>query len=312
MLSSRPFAIHDEYGTTKTSKTPGRALKGRAGLQENVLLNGAMTTYPGEKRANSKTPLRKENESKCHITEDLRWDTNKLQGIILKDAPASTKATTVLPSRPLIDKTPAPNRQNSHILFTPLPNHGKISKSLLPALIDEAETTTPVQPPSSSRKKLRVPRSSSSNKAFETPVTTGDHWNVSDISIEVGESTLDNVEENAIDEPDYSDPEYMPPKVKGENTTLSLSLGLQIDNWSELPFEMPFELPDYTEVGKSLSASARSYPVGGSPTFQEPDTDEILKGCGWPLQVQLVYNTAELSGELVSPSFLWLLTNISR
>ena len=68
MLSSRSFAIHDEYASSShfkqlASKTPGRALKGRAGLQENVLMNGALTTNPVEKKVNLKTPFRKGNES---------------------------------------------------------------------------------------------------------------------------------------------------------------------------------------------------------------------------------------------------------
>ena len=116
----------------------------------------------------------------------------------------------------MIDKTPAPNRVQPHTLLTPLPNAGKLSKALLPSLIDEGEIQSPVQPPSSSRKKLRVPRFSNSKQVFETPITAGDHWNVSDISIEVSSSNLDDVEEST-DEPDYSDLEYMPPKMKGEN-----------------------------------------------------------------------------------------------
>lgn len=117
-------------------------------------------------------------------------------------------------SRPLADKTPFPNRQNSITLVTPHPGGGKIAKLPLIAL-DEAQQHTPLLPPSSTRKKQRVPRSAS--KSFETPVTRGDHWNVSDLSIEVGGSSLEEVHE---DGPDYSEPEYMPPTAISKRITL--------------------------------------------------------------------------------------------
>lgn len=130
--------------------------------------------------------------------------------MILQDAPASSKTATA--TRPLGDKTPLVNRQNIS-LFTPGPRNGKNSKLVLPPLKDEDEVGSPGQPPSSSRKKMRAPRTS---KTFETPVTKGDHWNVSDVSIDVGTSNIDEVGEVDPNEPDYSDPEYMPPKAIGE------------------------------------------------------------------------------------------------
>ena len=83
----------------------------------------------------------------------------------------------------------------------------------LPTLADELENGTPARPPSSSRKSLRAPRSSIKN--YQTPDTKGDHWNVSDISVNIGETSMEKVNEEDVDEPDYSDPEYMPPKPAG-------------------------------------------------------------------------------------------------
>ncbi|KAI5121558.1 hypothetical protein M0805_000739 [Coniferiporia weirii] len=249
MLSSRPASLlHDEldvsmYSRHTASKTPGRALKGRAGLQENVFQHGSMTTNPNEKRANLKTPFRQESSK-----------------MILQDGPAPSK-TMALSTRLLVDKTPLPNRQNLS-LFTPLPRNGKTAKFALPALLDENESGTPVQPPSSSRKKLRVPRSAS--KSFETPNTKGDHWNVSDVSIDLGGTSLDEVDEVDANEPDYSEPEYMPPKP------------------IEPAYEPAFELPDYKNVGQTLLTFAHSYPVGDTPSYMyEVDSEDLLKGCGW-------------------------------
>ena len=42
-------------------------------------------------------------------------------------------------------------------------------------------------------------------------ITRGDHWNVSDVLIEIGSSGLGDVRESDAEVPDYSDPEYMPP-----------------------------------------------------------------------------------------------------
>lgn len=49
----------DYVGNSKNwaPRTPGRTLKGRAGLQENMLHNGAMTAHPKEKKVTLKTPF---------------------------------------------------------------------------------------------------------------------------------------------------------------------------------------------------------------------------------------------------------------
>ncbi|EJD02701.1 uncharacterized protein FOMMEDRAFT_28406 [Fomitiporia mediterranea MF3/22] len=248
MLSARPPSNHyenNEYARTQGSKTPGRALKGRAGLQENVLHNGSMTANPKEKRVTLQTPFRQ--------------GSNKF---VLQDTHASSKAATFSTSRPLGDKTPKPNRQ-SLSLFSPGPRTGKTGKFELSSLQDEIETQSPNQPPSSSRKKLRQPRVS---KSFQTPVTKGDHWNVSDVSIEAGNSTLGEIDEGDANEPDDSEPEYMPPRAK------------------ELPYEPPFEMPNYKEVGQMLRTLAYSYPEDDTPYVYRFDSEDLLKGCEWSVE----------------------------
>ena len=106
----------------------------------------------------------------------------------LKDTPAI---------RPLGDKTPFPNRTANQLP----PSGAKIAK---PALLDGSLR------PSSARKHDRLPRSAS--KIFETPVTDGKHWDVSDIEIEVDASLANqSIQEESCDEI-----EYMPPQVEGK------------------------------------------------------------------------------------------------
>ncbi|KAL5485434.1 hypothetical protein ACEPAI_8076 [Sanghuangporus weigelae] len=246
MLSSRPISLLQEnadYSRNAVTKTPGRALKGRAGLQENVLQNGSMTANPREKRVALQTPFH-QGPSK----------------IILQDTQTTSKLATFSGARPLGDKTPKPNRQ-SLSLFTPGPRNQKASKLVLPSIQGENDVPSPTQPPSSSRTRLRNPRPS---KCFETPVTKGDHWNVSDVSIHEGMSTLGEANEVAAGElDDDSEPEYMPPKP------------------IEPPYEPPFELPDYREVGQTLLKLAHSYPVDDSPYVYQVDSEDLLKGCDW-------------------------------
>lgn len=116
----------------------------------------------------------------------------------LKDTPAI---------RPLGDKTPFPNRTANQLPAT----GAKIAK---PPLLDGSLR------PSSARKHDRLPRSA--GKAFETPITNGKHWDVSDIEIEVDAPAANK----SIELQSYDEIEYMPPKVEGKSLSLnSMSLG---------------------------------------------------------------------------------------
>lgn len=120
---------------------------------------------------------------------------------MLKDPPGKqvgpSKTRDTPTTRPLGDKTPFPNRNTNH----PAVTGAKLAK---PALIDGSLR------PSSARKHDRLPRSTS--KVFETPITDGKHWDVSDIEIEVDAS----VANKSIQEECHDEIEYMPPKVEGK------------------------------------------------------------------------------------------------
>lgn len=120
---------------------------------------------------------------------------------MLKDAPGKqvgpSKIKDTPAIRPLGDKTPFPNR-TAHHLHT---SGGKIAK---PALLDGSLR------PSSARKHDSLPRSAS--RVFETPITNGKHWDVSDIEIEVDTS----IANQSIEEESHDEIEYMPPKVQGK------------------------------------------------------------------------------------------------
>lgn len=130
--------------------------------------------------------------------------------IILQESQPSKGSIAPSQTRPLGDKTPRPNRQ-SNSLFTPAPRTDKTSKTKLPVLLDVNEDGSTAHPPSAARKSTRTPRIS---QTFKTPITKGDHWNVSDISIDLGASITEAPGDE--DNPDYSEPEYMPPPVPGE------------------------------------------------------------------------------------------------
>ena len=67
MLSSRsaPLLHNDlDYGSLlrpTATKTPGRALKGRAGLQENAVQHGSLTANPREKKVTIQSPFRQKS-----------------------------------------------------------------------------------------------------------------------------------------------------------------------------------------------------------------------------------------------------------
>lgn len=119
--------------------------------------------------------------------------------------------TATSTSRPLIDKTPFANRSGAPFV-TPLPRGSKISKLSLVDSQSKFQTPDGLPRPSSTRKHIRVPRSAS--KSFETPQTEGNHWDVSDISIEGPEMAAVN---ESIEEEDCSEIEYMPPTAVGKN-----------------------------------------------------------------------------------------------
>lgn len=198
----------------------------------------------------------------------------------IKHSQTSLKPSrAVLQSRVLGDKTPLPNRQMFSNL-SPLPRSAskKSSKTPLPSLLEVVKGSTP-QPPSTGRKKSRTP--SSIKRVYQTPITKGDHWNVSDVSIDLAGTSLEEVAEEVIDADDFSDVEYMPPTATGVFFHKRNKILLANDT-AVPPYEPPFELPNYKELGANLWRAAHSYPVNNPPNYDaELDSDELLKDAGW-------------------------------
>lgn len=198
-------------------------MKSRNTLQENV---------------GRHVPVTVDGKAKKAALQQTPFHPNTLQSQkILKDHAGTTKLkgkepVILAPSRPLGDKTPFPNRIANHA--TPF----QMTKPIFDV------TPGALLRPSSARKHVRLPRSAS--KSFQTPLTGGNHWDVSDIDIN---PEVVAAPSQSIEEEDYDEIEYMPPKLP------------------EMPYEPPFELPDYKEVGRSLLALIHSYPVDDIPTY---------------------------------------------
>ncbi|KAI0762169.1 hypothetical protein BD413DRAFT_586215 [Trametes elegans] len=248
MLSTRPIALDHESDVlvqpNPNAKTPGRkALKNRAALQENAVHSGAKTVL--SKKNVMHTPFRPGT------------------------AHGKKQAISMSVTRPLMDKTPFPNRVAPSTGFggskTPATKGFKLSKlSLLVPEPEQPELLSPdVAPllrPSSTRKSLRGRLSGT----FKTPVTKGDHWNVSpgDMEMELEGGLADQVQEEVVPAQDEDDEiEYMPPTA------------------IERPYEPPFELPDYKSMGRSL------FSLGHAPAVD--DTADVYYGTDIAQQVDI-------------------------
>lgn len=209
MLSARP-AISDGDGPSQFAyaRTPAKALlKNRSALQENAAYHGA-TTVKG-KGGVLRTPFRPSSRTFAEIVCCFKEHSFLVDSKKGMQTVRAVKPTVVI-TRPLGDKTPFPNRQ-AQPLHTPAPQTAKIAKL---ALLDESLAKTPgcLLLPSAKRKSMRLPRSAS--KKFQTPHGQGRHWDVSDGEVEVDVS--EELEDVEVDEADYDEIEYMPPRVPGE------------------------------------------------------------------------------------------------
>ncbi|KAJ7140913.1 hypothetical protein C8R44DRAFT_762088 [Mycena epipterygia] len=229
MLSSRPFNLPTDGRLA--AKTPGR---------ENAFNRGVMTVH-GKGKHNSVAPVQPHTVQPQRTTKDV-------------------KNPTRLVTRPLGDRTPFPNRDAPNKFNTPLPGDQKIAKLVLletnrPAFLHPNDTPDSVARPSSTRKHVRVPHSATKN--FETPLTNGNHWDVSELDLVVPlvEEPLPLV---VPETDDYGEIEYMPPTA--------------VDTPYTPPFE--FALPDYAAVGADLLRLAHSYPYDDTPPVEiEPALD---------------------------------------
>ncbi|PIL29678.1 hypothetical protein GSI_08116 [Ganoderma sinense ZZ0214-1] len=230
MLSSRPISFNGDVDVQQSilnAKTPGRkALKGRSVLQENALHNGAKTVL--SKKNILQTPFR---PGTAHGKKPL---------------------VSISVTRPLMDKTPFPNRIAAANFGGAGPagkTPGATKLSKLALLVSEpphhqheslSPDVAPLLRPSSARKSLRGRLSGAS---FKTPLTKGNYWDVSPGDVDgIGGVAEDAKQETdmevAVEVVDDEDDEieYMPPTA------------------IELPYEPAFAIPDYKAMGQALFA----------------------------------------------------------
>ena len=93
-------------------------------------------------------------------------------------------------------------------LFPVTPGHVSLKPSKSFAVLNDDSIAPSGRRISSTRKKLRLPRSA--RKEFQTPETRVNYWDVSDVSIEA--SVTDDA---SVTEEDYDDVEYAPPTAIG-------------------------------------------------------------------------------------------------
>ncbi|PFH53676.1 hypothetical protein AMATHDRAFT_54079 [Amanita thiersii Skay4041] len=198
------------------------------------------------------------------------------KNVSLKDGGAGLEAADGKPviilntrpaMRPLGDKTPFPNRVNiatqDTIQKETLQRLPKLLESFYPSINNQEGSPELSRRPSSTRKNGRTPRG---GRGYQTPMNKGNPWDVSDGSIELGETQVQAQAEEDVEFSDTDEIEYMPP------------------NTLDLPYQPPFdfELPNYTDVGKTLFNFTHSYPFDDAPPPEsEPDLSDFV--ANWDL-----------------------------
>ncbi|PBK89565.1 hypothetical protein ARMGADRAFT_935461 [Armillaria gallica] len=169
MLTSRPMSRNNDLTGQRQmlAKTPGRVMR-----QNENANRGPATVHGKGKNTLLQTPF-----------NGGKFNKEGTQG----------KLTTQAPSRPLVDKTPFPNRTGVQFQ-TPYAFNFASPDSVLR--------------PSSLRRHVRAPRSAT--KSFETPVNTGNPWQC-DVSI----GSPEIVVQQLVLEDDLDEIEYMPPNTLG-------------------------------------------------------------------------------------------------
>ncbi|KAK0440307.1 hypothetical protein EV421DRAFT_793197 [Armillaria borealis] len=219
MLTSRPISRNNDLAGQRQmlAKTPGRVIH-----QNENANRGPATVHGKGKNTLLQTPF-----------NGGKFNKEGTQG----------KLTTQAPSRPLVDKTPFPNRTGVQFQ-TPYTFNFASPDSVLR--------------PSSLRRHVRVPRSAT--KSFETPVNTGNPWNC-DVSI----GSPEIVVQQLVLEDDLDEIEYMPPNT--------------LDTPYVPPFD--FDFPDYKFVGKALLEITRAPPYEDEPPPMPEVKDDELGMTAW-------------------------------
>ena len=167
----------------------------------------------------------------------------------------SSKPVVNSVARPLGDKTPFANRQRLHgVIQDPTPGPAKKNA---PALDGRLELLTPGHAllPSSARKTVRGRHSS--GPVFETPVSKGNHWDVSDDVVIA--PVAQEVQGELAQSEDYDEIEYMPPTAIGASGALSSYHAMPTYN-VDPPYTPHFDVPDYKLMGIQLFEMMHSLP----------------------------------------------------
>ncbi|KAJ7131619.1 hypothetical protein C8R46DRAFT_970854 [Mycena filopes] len=220
------------------------------------------THHAMDSRAGAKTPGRENTTHRAAFKGKFK---DNVSGPLHSNVDVSKSFASVREvPRPLVDKTPFPNRVALASKFaTPLPDKQKLAQLLLEANKTNALYSNSNPAPdsaarvSSARAHVRAPRLSA-NTNFETPLLNGNPWDVSEVEIVLPDTVAEVLESE-----DYDEIEYMPPK--------------SVDAYTP-PFNFP--LPDYSTVGKRLLGLAHSYPYDDAAVVEiEPDA----QGGSWNL-----------------------------
>ncbi|KAK0199738.1 hypothetical protein DFS33DRAFT_1364644 [Desarmillaria ectypa] len=228
MLTSRPISRNNDLAGQRQmlSKTPGRVFH-----QNENAYRGPATVHGKGKNTLLQTPF-----------NGGKFNKEGTQG----------KLTTQAPLRPLVDKTPFPNRSGVQFQTPYAFNFDKFS------------SPDSILRPSSLRRHVRVPRSAT--KSFETPVNTGNPWQC-DVSI----GSPEIVVQQLVMEDDLDEIEYMPP------------------NTLDMPYVPPFnfEFPDYKSVGKTLLEITRAPLYEAEPPPLPEVKDDELDVIAWDRSLPL-------------------------
>jgi hypothetical protein len=125
----------------------------------------------------------------------------------------SSKAVVNSIVRPLGDKTPFANRQ-WRVIRDPTPGPAKANSLVQDERLGRL-TPGHALLPSSVRKTVRGRHSS--GPVFETPVTSGNHWDV--IEGDIIPPVVPEVQDEEAQTEDYDEIEYMPPTAIGASAT---------------------------------------------------------------------------------------------
>ncbi|KAJ7633447.1 hypothetical protein DFH06DRAFT_1101224 [Mycena polygramma] len=228
------------------------------------MLSSRSTHLSTDARAGAKTPGRENAINRTLVSKGVLknnafvpLEPNVGPSNNTKNVPAKLIGRELEVARPLVDKTPFPNRAATSNFKTPLPDNQKLAKLLLEAnktnalLSGSKGEPTSAARASSGRTHARAPRLSA-NINFQTPLINGNPWDVSESEIAPPEVVATHIP--APEPEEYDEIEYMPPKV--------------VDVYTP-PFD--FALPDYSTVGKTLLGVAHSYPYEDDAPRAESD-----------------------------------------